>query len=75
MNTDLLVSIHNDHTLKTVDIKSGAIKYITQVGGKIIQGPVMSGDSVTVTIQTPTGKIGKIFKLPRLVVSRTFKVD
>jgi|ETNmetMinimDraft_31_1059906.scaffolds.fasta_scaffold208373_1 hypothetical protein len=69
----LTVDIHNDYTLKTIDIRSGAIKTIRQVGGKIIRGPVLIGrDSVSITVETPTGKIGKILKLPNLLIVKSF---
>ena len=72
----LTVDIHNDYTLKTIDIRSGAIKTIRQVGGKIIRGPVLIGqNSVSITVETPTGKIGKVLKLPNLIVIRTFQAS
>mgnify|MGYP003149658029 FL=1 len=72
----LTVDIHDEFTLKTIDTNSGAIKNIRQVGGKIIRGPVMMGkDRVSITVETPTGKIGKVFKLPNLIVIRTFQAS
>jgi len=71
----LTVSIHNDTTLKTVDVNTGAIKIIRHVGGKIIQGPVITDDKVTVTVEEPSGKTGKIYKLPNLSLYRTFLVN
>ena len=61
MPDDLLtVDKRYDYTLKTIDVNSGAIKTVRQVGGKIIQGPVITGDKVSVTIETPTGKVGSL---------------
>ena len=72
----LTVDIHDEFTLKTIDTNSGAIKNIRQVGGKIIRGPVMMGkDRVSITVETPTGKIGKVLKLPNLIVIRTFQAS
>ena len=76
MHSDLVtVTLHNDHTIKTVDVNTGAIKVIRQVGGKIIQGPVVTGDKVTVTIQESTTKFGKIYSLPNLILIRTFPIS
>ncbi len=75
MPDDLLtVDKRDDYTLKTIDVNSGAIKTVRQVGGKIIQGPVISGDKVSVTIETPTGKVGKVFKLPTLIIQKSYPV-
>lgn len=72
----LTVDIHDEFTLKTIDTNSGAIKNIRQVGGKIIRGPVMMGkDRVSITVETPTGKIGKVLKLPNLIIIRTFQAS
>ena len=69
----LTVDLHNEFTLKTIDTNSGAIKTIRQVGGKIIRGPVMMGkDRVSITVETPTGKIGKVLKLPNLLIIKSF---
>jgi len=70
----LTVSIHDDYTIKTVDVNSGAIKNIRHVGGKIIQGPVITDDRVTVTVQEPSGKIGKIYTISNLFLKKTFVV-
>ena len=72
----LTVDIHNEYTLKTIDTNSGAIKTIRQVGGKIIRGPVIMGkDRVSITVETPTGKIGKVLKLPNLLIIKTFQAS
>ena len=72
----LTVDIHDEFTLKTIDTNSGAIKTIRQVGGKIIRGPVIMGkDRVSITVETPTGKIGKVFKLPNLIIVKTFQAS
>ena len=68
----LTVDKRDDYTLKTIDINSGAIKNVRQVGGKIIQGPVLTGDEVSITIETPTGKRGKVFKLPSLILHKEY---
>ena len=70
----LTVSIHDDYTIKTVDVNTGAIKNIRHVGGKIIQGPVITDDRVTVTVQEPYGKIGKIYTISNLFLKKTFVV-
>ena len=76
MHKDLVtVILHNDNTLKTVDVNTGAIKVIRQVGGKIIQGPVVTGDKVTITIEEPTAKFGKVYSLPNLILIRTFPIS
>jgi len=76
MHKDLVtVTLHNDNTLKTVDVNTGAIKVIRQVGGKIIQGPVVTGDKVTITIEEPTAKFGKVYSLPNLILIRTFPIS
>jgi len=67
----LTVDIHNDHTIKTLDAASGVIKTIRQVGGKIIWGPILVGDTVSVSVETPTGKRHKLYKLPGLIIFRT----
>lgn len=76
MHKDLVtVTLHNDNTLKTVDVNTGAIKVIRQVGGKIIQGPVVTGNKVTITIEEPTAKFGKVYSLPNLILIRTFPIS
>tara|TARA_R110000851_G_scaffold124391_3_gene254616 strand:- start:2359 stop:2586 length:228 start_codon:yes stop_codon:yes gene_type:complete len=67
----LTVDIHNDHTIKTLDATSGVIKTIRQVGGKIIWGPILVGNTVSVSVETPTGKKHKLYKLPGLIIFRT----
>mgnify|MGYP003633620633 FL=1 len=67
----LTVDIHNDHTIKTLDAASGVIKTIRQVGGKIIWGPILVGNTVSVSVETPTGKKHKLYKLPGLIIFRT----
>jgi len=76
MHKDLVtVTLHNDNTLKTVDVNTGAIKVIRQVGGKIIQGPVVTVDKVTITIQEPSSRFGKVYSLPILILIRTFPIS
>ena len=70
----LTVSIHDENTIKTVDVNTGAIKNIRHVGGKIIQGPVMTGDIVTITVEEPSGKVGKIYTVSNLFLKKTFVV-
>lgn len=65
-NNNLTVSSHDQHTIKTIDIVNGAIKTVRHVGGKIISGPIISGDTVSVTVEEPQGQSTKIYKLPNL---------
>jgi hypothetical protein len=57
--------IDSPEKLVIVDASSGIrINYIN-VGGKIINGPIVTGDRVTVITQKSSGtKMGRIFKLP-----------
>lgn len=75
MDLGLTVAVHNQYTLKTIDVNTGAIKVIRQVGGKIVQGPVVTGDLVSCIVETPSGKTGKVFKLPNLIVTKTFSAS
>tara|TARA_B100000745_G_scaffold264435_1_gene189138 strand:+ start:122 stop:349 length:228 start_codon:yes stop_codon:yes gene_type:complete len=67
----LTVDLHNDHTIKTIDASTGVIKRTRQVGGKIIWGPILVGNTVSVGVETPTGKKQKLYKLPNLIIFRT----
>jgi len=74
MNQVLTVAVHNDYTLKTIDVNTGAIKTVRQVGGKIIQEPIVTKNEVSCTVETPGGKFLKIFKLPNLLPVKTTAV-
>ena len=71
MDSNLTVDHHNEYTIKTFDAATGVIKTIRQVGGKIIRGPIISGDTVSVTVEEPQGKKIKLYKLPNLIIYRT----
>lgn len=72
-NNLLTVNIQDEYTLRTVEVNSGAIKTIRHCGGKIIQGPIITDNMVTITVLEPSGnKVGKIYKLPQLSLHKTF---
>jgi hypothetical protein len=71
MDNNLTVDLHNDHTIKTIDAETGVIKTVRQVGGSIIRGPIISGNTVSVTVQEPQGKKLKFYRLPNLILFRT----
>jgi hypothetical protein len=71
MDNNLTVDLHNDHTIKTIDAETGVIKTVRQVGGSIIRGPIISGNTVSVTVQEPQGKKIKLYRLPDLILFRT----
>lgn len=72
---DKLVSVvlHGNNAIKTIDFKTGAIKRFRQVGGKIIQGPIISNNRVFVTIQNNNTQEVKIYTLPNLNLQRVVK--
>jgi hypothetical protein len=48
-----------------IDAASGIRVNTVSTGGKIINGPVVTGDKVTVIIQrSDTAKLGKIYNMP-----------
>lgn len=69
---NITVSSHDRNTIKTIDTTTGAIKYVRHVGGEIETGPVVSGDTVTVTVKEPQGKVTKVYKLPNLFLQKSF---
>ena len=68
MANNVTVDLHNDHTIKSFDAETGVIKHIRQVGGKIVSGPIISGNTVSVTVQEPQGKKIKLYRLPNLII-------
>jgi hypothetical protein len=42
----------NPRTIELVDTTTGGIKHSINVGGTIVQGPVVTGDTVSVTIRS-----------------------
>jgi len=69
----LTVNVQDKNTIRTVDVNSGAIKTIRDVGGEIIQGPLITGNMVTITVLEPSGnKLGKVYTLPSLALHKTF---
>mgnify|MGYP002701005773 FL=1 len=74
MGNNVIVDIHNDHTIKSFDAETGVIKRIRQVGGTIVSGPIISGNTVAVTVQEPQGKKIKLYRLPSLLIFRTTSI-
>jgi len=60
--------------LKCYDTQFGSMQGMITFDGSIVNGPIVTGDRVTVVFDTPTGKVGKIYSLPSLNQITTFNV-
>ncbi len=60
--------------LKCYDTQYGAIQGMLTFTGTIVNGPVVTGDRVTVVFDTPAGKVGKVYALPSFNQVTTFNI-
>jgi hypothetical protein len=68
------VIIDNDQ-LKCYDTSSGSLQGTYTFSGKVLNGPIVTSDRVTIVFETPTGKIGRIFKLPSFGTVSSFSIN
>lgn len=61
--------------LKCYDTQTGALQSSHSFSGKILNGPIVTSDRVTIVIETPSGKIGRIFSLPNFGSISSFSVS
>lgn len=60
--------------LKCYDTTTGSTQGVYSFNGDIINGPVVTGDRVTVVFSTATGKVAKVFTLPNFNQVTAFNV-
>lgn len=60
--------------LQCIDTSSGCIKGSYNCEGEILSGPIVTGDRCVVTLSTPSGRKGKIFKLPNFNLVTSFNL-
>lgn len=61
--------------IRVIDIKTGVTKKIIRYAGKIIQGPVMSGEEMSITVRiNPSLTYALIYSLPSGVLRRKVRV-
>jgi hypothetical protein len=66
--------IHDGDKLKCYDTQSGSIAGYYAFEGDVINGPIVTGDRVTVVLRTSSGKTGRIFSLPSFGSVSSFNV-
>lgn len=60
--------------LKCYETQSGSIAGYYSFEGELLNGPIVTGDRVTVVIKTVSGKTGRIFSLPSFGSISSFNV-
>jgi hypothetical protein len=66
--------VQDGDKLKCYDTQNGSIQGMLTYNGTVVNGPVVTGDRVTVVFDTPTGKMGKVYTLPSFSQVTTFNV-
>lgn len=61
--------------LKCYDTAHGALVNTYNFNGEVINGPIVTGDRVTVVLKTESGKFGKILSLPSFGLVSNFSVS
>jgi hypothetical protein len=61
--------------LKCYDTQTGSVQGTLTFNGRVINGPVVTGDRVTVVFETASGRQGRIYSLPLLNAVSTFNVS
>lgn len=61
--------------LKCYDTSNGSLQGSSTFSGTVVNGPIVTEDRVTVVFDTPTGKIGRIYKLPGFGSISSFSVS
>lgn len=74
MDKIFAVIVDNDQ-LKCYDTSSGSLQGTYTFSGKVLNGPIVTNDRVTVVFETPSGKSGRIFKLPSFSTVSSFSVS
>lgn len=67
------VIVDNDK-LKCYDTQTGSLQGTLTFVGKVLNGPVVTGDRVTVVFETASGRQGRIYSLPLLGAVSTFNI-
>lgn len=60
--------------VKCFDTQNGSLQGALTFSGEVLNGPIVTGDRVTIVFNTPTGKMGKIFTLPSFNQVSTFNI-
>lgn len=61
--------------IRVIDVKTGVTKKMIRFTGKLIQGPVMSSDEMSITVRVnPSLTFALIYKLPSGVLKRKLRV-
>jgi hypothetical protein len=74
MNKVYTVIVDSDK-LKCYDTQDGSLQGTLTFIGKVVNGPVVTGDRVTVVLETASGRQGRIYGLPLLNAVSTFNVN
>lgn len=74
MDKVFAVIVDNDQ-LKCYDTTSGSLQGTYTFNGKVLNGPIVTGDRVTIVFETAAGKTGRIFKLPSFSAVSSFSVN
>ncbi len=68
------VIVDNDQ-LKCYDTSGGSLHGTYTFSGRVLNGPIVTNDRVTVVFETAAGKTGRIFKLPSFSTVSSFSVN
>lgn len=61
--------------LKCYDTQTGSIQGALTFNGTVANGPIVTGDKVTVVFDTPTGKMGRVYTLPNFNQVTAFNIS
>ena len=75
MNDKVYTVVVDGDKLKSYDIQTGSIQSAYTFNGTVVNGPIVTGDRVTVVFETPTGKVGRILSLPNFNQISSFNIS
>lgn len=75
MNNKVYTVIVDGDKLKCYDTQTGSIQSAYTFNGSVANGPIITGDRVTVVFETPTGKVGRILSLPNFNQVSSFNIN
>jgi hypothetical protein len=75
MNDKVYTVVVDGDKLKSYDTQTGSIQSAYTFNGTVVNGPIVTGDRVTVVFETPTGKVGRILSLPNFNQISSFNIS
>jgi len=75
MSDKVYTVIPDGDKLKCYDTQTGSLVGTFNFCGDIVNGPIVTGDRVTMVFKTASGKMGRILSLPNFNTVSTFSVS